>query len=383
MRILILTKRQYMAKDLLDDRYGRYRELPLELARLGHHVEGLALSYRRRAEATMIDAPGAAGAQVRWHSVNLRRGLFPAIGRYLDRARRLIGEFQPDVIWAGSDAYHVIFAARLAHDGKIKCVIDLYDNFESFGATKLPAVLPLFRRSIRSAGGVTCVSAQLATHIRDAYRYDGPQLVLKNAVRTDLFRPLERSTCRAQLSLPATAKLIGTAGALHKNRGIETLYRAFERLAASDHSVRLVVAGPRRMTDRLPSGERTHDLGNLPLETVPLLINALDVAVICNRNSAFGRFNFPQKAYEIIACGVPMVAAAVGSMNELFKHYPDCLFDPEDCASLADAIRRQLDHPLVTRLSAPSWADTAVGLSDFLSAIVTSEKTGSTMRTTD
>jgi hypothetical protein len=34
MKIFVLTKRQYMGKDLLDDRFGRFRELPLELAKL-------------------------------------------------------------------------------------------------------------------------------------------------------------------------------------------------------------------------------------------------------------------------------------------------------------------------------------------------------------
>ena len=50
MKILVLTKRRYMGKDLLDDRFGRFRELPLELARLGHQVRGLCLSYRPRNE---------------------------------------------------------------------------------------------------------------------------------------------------------------------------------------------------------------------------------------------------------------------------------------------------------------------------------------------
>ena len=36
MRILVLSKRQYMNKDLIDDLYGRFRELPLALAGLGH-----------------------------------------------------------------------------------------------------------------------------------------------------------------------------------------------------------------------------------------------------------------------------------------------------------------------------------------------------------
>ena len=36
MKILVLTKRQYMAKDLIDDHFGRFWEVPFELAALGH-----------------------------------------------------------------------------------------------------------------------------------------------------------------------------------------------------------------------------------------------------------------------------------------------------------------------------------------------------------
>ena len=82
-----------------------------------------------------------------------------------------------------------------------------------------------------------------------------------------------------------------------------------------------------------------HDLGTLPLDIVPALLNALDLAVICNRDSAFGRHCFPQKAYEIIACRVPLVAAAVGSMNELLTEYPNCLYEPESANGLAQAHR--------------------------------------------
>ena len=35
MRVLIITKRQYMSHDLLDDKFGRLREIPLVLERRG------------------------------------------------------------------------------------------------------------------------------------------------------------------------------------------------------------------------------------------------------------------------------------------------------------------------------------------------------------
>jgi glycosyltransferase involved in cell wall biosynthesis len=107
----------------------------------------------------------------------------------------------------------------------------------------------------------------------------------------------------------------------------------------------------------------------LPQEKVPAFINALDLAVICYRQSAQGQVSFPQKAYEIIACGVPLVAAAVGSMNELLQDYPDCLYEPENASSLAAALQRQLVNRIPVTLAVPSWTDSARQLSDFFHAI--------------
>ncbi|MBI2367110.1 MAG: glycosyltransferase [Deltaproteobacteria bacterium] len=108
----------------------------------------------------------------------------------------------------------------------------------------------------------------------------------------------------------------------------------------------------------------------MALEEVPALFSALDVAVVCNRDSAFGRYSFPQKAYEILACRVPLVAAAVGSMNELLAAYPQCLYEPENPKSLAQAIERQLAARTVVDVLTPSWADSARQLADFFEQVV-------------
>ena len=49
-RITVLTKRQYMHKDLIDDKFGRFREIPLALSQKGHEVFGICLSYVSKKE---------------------------------------------------------------------------------------------------------------------------------------------------------------------------------------------------------------------------------------------------------------------------------------------------------------------------------------------
>ena len=363
MRILVLTKRQYMGKDLLDDRFGRFRELPLE--RLGHQVHGLCLSYRPRNEAQVIDCTASRDGQVEWQSVNLMRGFLPGLPGYFRQARQLISEFQPDIIWACSDAYHAILGSRLAREFHCGLVIDLYDNFEAFSATQLPGVLSMFRGAVKKANGVTFFSQRLADHVMQTYPVTNPHAVILSGVRKDLFYPRDTSTCRRDLTLPAAAKIIGVAGALDSSRSIDTLFAAFATLAEENPELHLALAGARSPKQKMPSGPRIHDFQSLPHERVPIFLNALDLAVICYRRSAQGEYSFPQKAYEIIACGVPMVAAAVGSMNELLKDYPDCLFEPEDSMSLASAIRLQLEKKTATQIDAPSWADSAAQLNSF------------------
>src|SRR5438270_297054 len=132
----------------------------------------------------------------------------------------------------------------------------------------------------------------------------------------------------------------------------------------------LALAGPRSAKQKILSGPRVHDFDSLSHEDVPTFLNTLDVAVVCYRHSAQGEYIFPQKAYEIIACRVPLVAAAVGSMNDLLRNYPQCLYEAEDSTSLADVIQRQLQAKTIIETAVPSWADSAKQLSDFFQQIV-------------
>lgn len=372
MRILVLTKRQYMGKDLLDDRFGRFRELPLELAKLGHDVIGICLSYRPKEEGVAIDTEPS-GSRITWHSLNLGRPIIPGLIKYFLHTNKLAKEFHPDLIWACSDSFHAILGVWLARLSRTKCVVDLYDHFEAFPATRFTGLSPLFKRAVRTADGVTCFSTRLADRVVHVYERRGPTTVLENGVRADLFYPQDRRACRQRLGLPEDAKIIGTAGALHETRGIQALFDGFKILASKTENLHLAIAGPRPRWGSLPKGPRVHDLGVLPLEKVPLLINALDVAVVCYRDSRIGQYSFPQKAYEILACCVPMVAATVGAMKDLLRCHPECLFEPESPESFAKTVRSQLTNPTIIDLNVPSWADIARRLETFLGEIISPE----------
>ena len=368
MRILILTKRQYTNRDLIDDRYGRLRELPLALAASGHEVTGLCLSYRPRKEGLVEDINGDAG--VAWHALNAKRLLPLGSNSYWRAAEEIGRDFQPELIWACSDAIHAILGTYVAKKLKVPLVIDLYDNFESFPATRLPGIKPMFYRALRRADGITCVSNPLARYVRHSTSFQGPIQVIENAVPKGLFQPMDKAACRNKLGLPVDATIIGTAGAISSSRGIETLFKAFGMLARERSDIHLALAGPCDKGLDLPEISRVHYLGNLSPQKVPVFLCSLDIAVVCNRESAFGKYCFPQKFYESVACGIPTIAAGTGSMKELLKDTPEHLYEPEKVESLVSALRRQIEKPAKLSLNVPSWSDLGERLEAFFKSTI-------------
>ena len=368
MRIAFLCKRKYMGKDVIADRYARLYEIPFQLARLGHAVGGFCLSYQGHDEGNWEhDAqPGT----LTWESHSLGRLLAPALLAYPRSMLRRLREFAPDLLIGASDIPHVALSAWLAKRLGIPYAVDLYDNFEGFGQARIPGMVPALRRAVRGAALVTTTSQPLKDLVIDDYGAHGEVIAMPSTVDKSVFRPMDRVTCRQLLGLPANVKLIGTAGGLYRDKGVGTLYAAWDVIAQQRNDVHLVLAGPVDPGFPPPTGERIHQLGMLPHARTAELFNALDVGAICIRDTPFGRYCFPQKAYEMLACRLPVAAARVGAMIQLMANVPSSQYDADDAASLARALLAQLDHPAVADVPIEDWTQLIGALEPRLQAVI-------------
>ncbi len=348
----MLTKRKYMSKDLLLDRYGRFYELPKYWVQDALNIEVYCLSYQR------IDTSLYGRVEtdnIAWCCFGLCTASYWNAYSYVHQIMRVHKPPQPDVILAWSDAIQVILGSVVARRLKKPLVVDLYDNFESYGQCKIPGVLPLFRRAIRQAKLISCISPELSQMVKQRYRPKGEIITIENAVPEGFHSNEEKATSRTMLGFTDEVKYIGTAGALDSSRGISDLIRAFQSLTQLDKNIHLVLAGPLSKDVELHENDRIHYLGELDYSDIPRLYNALDVGVICNKDSDFGKYCFPQKAYEMLACRVPVVAADVGVMHRLFARFPNNLYRPGDHLDLEYKIRIQLNNPILPELPIPTW----------------------------
>lgn len=167
-------------------------------------------------------------------------------------------------------------------------------------------------------------------------------LLIPNGIDTERFSPGDRVAARRALGLPVDIPLVGTAGRIEAVKGQDLLVAAMAGLPAE---IGLAIAGDgscRRALEAqaqaLGLAGRVHFLGHV--EDLPTFYRALDLFCLPSRAEGL-----PLAILEAQACGIPVVATAVGAVNEVAAPDASRLVPPEDKAALARALAAMLDCP--------------------------------------
>jgi len=191
------------------------------------------------------------------------------------------------------------------------------------------------------AGTVLCVTDAVATWVRGLVADGGRVHTLANGVDTSRVSPRPGPVTPAGGS-PFTVGFVGTLKPWH---GVRTLLDAFEILAATEPSYRLLVVGDGPLADVLRTradaaglGELVRMTGSVEPAQVPMLLRQVDVAV-APYPELDGFYFSPLKVYEYLAAGLPVVASREGDLPEILDHGRlGVLTEPGDAPALARAV---------------------------------------------
>ena len=342
LKLLFLSKRSPMGRDLITRPYGRFYYLPRYLAGRGHDVTILLLDYRKGKPVDMRSDG------IRWVSESLVMGT-PV--RYIRRLKRLLQETRPDWIVGFSDTYYGILASYFGQRYGIRSCIDAYDNYESY----LPWMKPLhrlWRRALSRADLVTAAGPDLATYMSQQHR-GRPAVVVPMAADPIGFGPMDQAECRSMMGLPQTGRFVGYCGSVHKNRGVEVLFDACSRLKQKHPDVELLLSG--RSWDNVPIPEAARALGYIDDEKMPVLLNCMDVLTVINRASSFGNYSYPAKLYEAMVCNIPVVATATPATRWILEDHGDFLVPPSDPEKLCARLEQSLNLGRVEYERVTDW----------------------------
>jgi teichuronic acid biosynthesis glycosyltransferase TuaC len=361
LNIVFVCKRYYTGKDVVSHRFGRLYEIPKQLALLGHHVTVLCMDYRNSdPQEGFVDRFENGGAC--WNVIPLRNLLNIKIIAILQR----VEASRPDIVMGSSDIPCLWVAKKLASRMKVPYVADLYDNYESFGQARIPGFRRILRGCIKRADVVIAVSRVLQAKVSHEREPQMPIVVMTNGILRSSFFIGDKISARVNLGLPMGVKLIGTAGNLSRMKGLDTVYEAWRQIEMLADNVFLVLAGRIEKKFPVPRGPRVIYLGELSEQQVGQLFRALDVGIIPAHDSVFGRYCFPQKLYEMVGSGLPVVAARVGAIGEILHQTPELLFTAGDSKSLLAATLLQIEQQKLTEIEIMEWAGLVADLEPVL-----------------
>ncbi len=167
-----------------------------------------------------------------------------------------------------------------------------------------------------------------------------------NGVDTGLFRPIPPDAQLSQQHGLAGQVVFGYIGFFFAYEGVDVLLRAFARIAAALPRSRLLLVGGgdeetalRALAADLGVESRVVFAGPVPHEDVRRWYSVCDVLVYPRRSGKSTALVTPLKPLEAMAMAKPIVAAAVGGLQELIRDGDTGLLcRPEDPAALATSL---------------------------------------------
>lgn len=347
------------------------------LADLGHQVTVVACdpaSFKEPLEAD-LHAPVCLAPLAAWNRALARalRAANRTMGRtprrnpdavralhnltFLKKAAGAARQLNPDFIYERYSLW-AVSGLHLAKNRSIPLVLEInaplayeQQHFRA-GLTCPPLARWAERSTWRKADLLIAVSEALRDRLQRAGVPAGAIRVLPNAVDTRLFHAgLDGEPVRERLNLEGRF-VIGFVGTFKKWHGVELLLEAFQDLHRGDPSTHLLLVGDGPLRLELDEEVRKTGLeeavtfaGGVPHHEVPQYLAAMDVAVA--PYPALEDFYYsPIKIFEYMAAGRPVVAGRIGQVAEVvLDGVTGRLFEPGNCPSLVDCIRRLQKEP--------------------------------------
>ena len=159
-----------------------------------------------------------------------------------------------------------------------------------------------------------------------------------NGVTSEEFEPVAKAD---------DASDVAYVGEFRRIKGADLLIEAVARLRAGGKPVTLTLGGDgeeferlKEQVKRLSLGEAVRFIGHVKARYG---FSKGSLLVVPSRGDSM-----PYVVIEAGAAGIPMIAANVGGIPQIFDTHTDALFAPSNVAAMADAIKAALDNPTAT-----------------------------------
>lgn len=186
--------------------------------------------------------------------------------------------------------------------------------------------------------GVICVSTKNKEEsLRLSLTVEEKCRVIPNAIDSSLFRKLDKTECRKELSFPQSAFIVAFVGWFNERKGSERVATAIKMLVDTGTPVFSLFIGEGAAE---PVCDNILFKGKLPHEDIPKYLNAADVFVLPTLQE--GCCN---AVIEAMACGLPVISSNLPFNWDVLNETNSIMIDPRNVSQISEAIKHLYDNP--------------------------------------
>jgi glycosyltransferase involved in cell wall biosynthesis len=312
----------------------------------GHHVGIVAdsLTGGERAETALAEI--APRLKLGVHRLAIRREPFPSDILAWAHFMRLVRRLRPNVLHGHGAKAGAFIRLKAVSNGTIRVYTPHGGSLHYPLNTLKGALYSRLERALMNRTDLFLFESAFA---RDTYQRTigtptGLVRCVFNGVTADEFDPFIKA---------ADATDVVYVGEFRHIKGADLLIDAVARLRGDSKPVTLTLAGDGEELDalkaqiqRLGLGEAVRFIGHVKARYG---FSKGSLLVVPSRGDSM-----PYVVIEAAAAGIPMVAANVGGIPEIFGSHTDALFAPNIVAAMADAIEAALQDPAAAQARAKS-----------------------------
>lgn len=203
-----------------------------------------------------------------------------------------------------------------------------------------------YNLNVKLASFVGCVSEPVKEYVVRTLKKSRDMVsVIRNAVDTELFSPIEKKKACSAVNLNPDYTYIGFVGSLCAWHGLDYLIRAAPLIINKNESVRFLIVGDgemkktlQEMCNNLKISEYIIWAGFIDYEKAPLYISSFDLCVSFFKKIR-SNYGSPMKMFEYLSCARPVMASNCPEYGEFAESLGAGIsVDPENSKELSEKI---------------------------------------------